>query len=62
MKLFHTKEPIVFNHLEIPMPQKKEFKAMSELLRDAEKYDNAGEKEISKALLTDLCEYIQRLK
>jgi hypothetical protein len=45
-----------------PMPQKKEFETMHELLNDAEKYDNASEKEASEAVLTILCEYIERFK
>ena len=45
-----------------PIPPKKEFATMLELLRDAEKYDNESEKEASEAVLTTLCEYIERFK
>lgn len=42
-----------------PTPPKKEFETMLEMLRDAEKYNNAGENEVSDAILTHLCEYIE---
>jgi hypothetical protein len=49
--------------LEIPpMPPKKQFATMLEMLRDAEKYDNEGEKDVSIAMLTNLCEFIERYK
>lgn len=41
-----------------PPPAKKEFLAMLSLLRDAEKYDNAGDSEISESILKTLSEYI----
>ena len=44
--------------LEIPIPPKKEYKNMLELLRDAEKYDVQGEKEIAKDKLKVLTKYI----
>ncbi len=47
----------------IPLiPQKKQFSTMLEMLRDAEKYDNEGEKDVSDAMLTNLCEFIERYK
>ncbi len=45
-------------HLAFPIPTKKEYKNMLELLRDAEKYDIAGEKEIAKNTLKTLNDYI----
>lgn len=45
-----------------PVPPKKEFATMLEMLRDAEKYDNESEKEASEAILTALTEYIERFK
>ena len=49
--------------LEIPpMPPKKHFSTMLEMLRDSEKYDNEGEKIVSNAMLTNLCEFIERYK
>ena len=49
--------------LEIPpMPPKKQFATMLEMLRDSEKYDNEGEKDVSIAMLTNLCEFIERYK
>jgi hypothetical protein len=45
--------------LEIPTPPKKDFETMLELLRDAEKFDNAGEKDVSNATLKNLCEFIE---
>ncbi len=44
--------------LEIPVPPQKEYKAILELLRDAEKYDNQGEKEIAKDTLKVLSKHI----
>jgi hypothetical protein len=46
----------------LQIPPKKEFATMLELLKDAEKYDNENEKEASEAVLTILCEYIERFK
>jgi hypothetical protein len=43
-----------------PPPPKKEFETMLELLRDAEKFDNAGEKDVSNATLKYLGEFIER--
>ena len=43
-----------------PPPPKKEFEIMLEILRDAEKFDNAGEKDVSNATLKTLCEFIER--
>lgn len=49
--------------LEIPpMLPKKQFSIMLEMLRDSEKYDNDGETEVSIAMLTNLCEFIERYK
>lgn len=45
-----------------PIPPKKQFATMLEILRDAEKYDNEGDKEVSDAMLTNLCEFIERYK
>lgn len=41
-----------------PPPSRKEFITMLSLLRDAEKYDNAGDSEISESILKTLSEYI----
>jgi hypothetical protein len=43
-------------------PLKKEFSTMKEMLKDAVKYDDAGEKEVSIQILTNLCEFIERYK
>ncbi len=43
-----------------PPPPKKEFETMLELLRDAEKFDNAGEKDVCFATLRNLSEFIER--
>lgn len=44
----------------IPTPPKKQFATMLEILKDAEKYDNEGEKELSNKMLINLCEYINK--
>jgi hypothetical protein len=43
-----------------PPPPKKEFETMLELLRVAEKFDRDGEKDVSNAILKNLCEFIER--
>lgn len=49
--------------LDIPSPPlKKEFLTMKEMLKDAIKYDNACEKEVSIQILTNLCEFIECYK
>jgi hypothetical protein len=45
-----------------PMPKKKQFATMFEMLRDSEKYDNEGEKDVSIGMLINLCEFIERYK
>src|SRR5690554_3296925 len=40
--------------------QKKEFSTMFEILKDAEKYDEAGEKEVCKSMLETLKNYIDK--
>jgi len=45
-----------------PIPPKKEFSTMLEMLRDAEKYDTENENECRDTILTGLCEYIERFK
>jgi hypothetical protein len=45
-----------------PIPPKKEFSVMLELLRDAEKFDAEGEKELSSDLLTILSSYIRKVQ
>lgn len=45
-----------------PIPPKKKFETMFEILRDAEKYDSEGEKEVSDRTLAGLCEYIEQCK
>lgn len=47
-----------------PPPQKKEFKTMLEILRDAEKFDNANEIDVRNNTLQNLVDYINdfRLK
>lgn len=42
----------------IPMPQKKEFASMSQLLHDAERFYNNDELEVSKNVLKILQKYI----
>lgn len=44
---------------QIPVPAKKEFETMLELLRDAEKFDIADEKELSLITLSNLYDYIK---
>ncbi len=65
--MFWTREPKkavgALGMLEIqPILPKKQFETMLEMLRDAEKYDNNGEKDVSTAILTNLCEFIERYK
>jgi hypothetical protein len=43
-------------------PLKKEFSTMKEMLKDAVKYDDADEKEVSIQILTNLCEFIKLYK
>lgn len=43
-------------------PIKNEFLIMKEMLKDAVKYDDVGEKEVSIQILTNLCEFIERYK
>jgi len=47
-----------------PPPPKKEFETMLEILRDAEKYDNANEIDVRNNTLQNLVDYINdfRLK
>lgn len=45
-----------------PPPLKKEFSTMKEMLKDAVKYDDAGEKDVSIQILTNLCEFIEHYK
>lgn len=42
-----------------PPPPKKHFVTMLEVLKDAEKYDNSGDIDVSKKLLKTLCEYAE---
>jgi len=44
---------------QIPVPAKKEFETMLELLRDAEKFDTADEKELSLITLSNLSDYVK---
>lgn len=48
----------VFN----PPPIKKHFEIMQEMIKDASKYVNAGEHEISDKILSALVEYINKNK
>jgi hypothetical protein len=57
-KITHTAKGHIF--IPPPPPPKKDFETMLELLRDAEKFDNAGEKDVSNATLKNLCEFIER--
>lgn len=41
-----------------PMPPKKEFETMFEMLKDAEKYDHTEEYGVSDMILKDLVKYI----
>lgn len=45
-----------------PIPPKREFQTMLEILRDAEKYDNGNDIEFRNALLTTLIEHIEIFK
>jgi len=45
-----------------PIPAKREFETMLEILRDAEKYDTGNDIEVRNALLTTLCEHIEIFK
>ena len=45
-----------------PIPAKKEFEIMLEILRDAEKYDTGNDIEVRNVLLTTLCEHIEIFK
>jgi hypothetical protein len=45
-----------------PIPAKREFQTMLEILRDAEKYDNGNDIEVRNVLLTTLCEHIEIFK
>lgn len=66
MSIFWKREDQKWSQMPIgvllPPPPKKQFATMLEMLRDAEKYDNEGEQEVSNAYLTNLCEYIERYK
>jgi len=43
-----------------PLPSKKEFQIMSELIADAEKYDNKEEPELSNESLQSLIGYVEK--
>lgn len=45
---------------DIPVPPRNEYQNMLELLKDSEKYDSSGEKELSINLLETLSTYIGR--
>lgn len=45
-----------------PITKKKEFQTMYEILKDAEKYDNANEKDVCISTLTILSEFIEKYK
>ena len=45
--------------LDIPLPARKEFVNMLELLKDAEKYNNQGENKITIGVLKNLNIYIE---
>lgn len=57
-RIEHTAKGHIF--IPPPPPSKKDFETMLELLRDAEKFDNTGEKDVSDATLKNLCEFIER--
>jgi hypothetical protein len=42
-----------------PLPRKKEFETMLELLRDAQKFDDFGEKYVSHLTLKNLSNFIE---
>ncbi|MBU0941738.1 MAG: hypothetical protein KKD36_09940 [Bacteroidetes bacterium] len=48
--------------LSFPIPAKREFQTMLEILRDAEKYDNGNDIEVRNVLLSTLCEHIEIFK
>ncbi len=59
MKNFKSLEKhLVFN----PPPMRKHFETMLEMIKDASKYTNAGEHEISDKILSALVEYINKNK
>ena len=45
-----------------PPPPKKEFKTMLEILRDAEKFDNANEIDVRNNTLQNLVDYINEFR
>lgn len=45
-----------------PPPPKKEFETMLEILRDAEKFDNANEIEVRNNTLQNLVDYINEFR
>ena len=45
-----------------PPPMKKHFETMQQMIKDASKYTNAGEHEISDKILSALVEYINKNK
>ena len=63
---WNRKEKTVYNGLGIlelpPVPAKKEFSTMLEMLKDAEKYDSENENECRDVILNGLCDYIERFK
>lgn len=48
--------------INIPPLQKRQFSVMYELLKDAEKFDNIGEKDVSIEILTTLRNFIEQYK
>ena len=46
----------------LPIPAKREFNVMLEILRDAEKYDTGNDIEVRNVLLTTLSEHIEIFK
>jgi len=63
---WNRKEKVVIGNLGPllmpPIPAKREFETMLEILKDAEKYDNGNDIEVRNALLTTLCEHIEVFK
>lgn len=64
--IWKRKEEIVYGKLGPlsvpPIPVKKEFKAMLEVLIDAEKFDVSGEIALRNAMFSALVEYIEQYK
>lgn len=57
-----SSDDIIIPQYRLPTPPKKEFETMLQVLRDAEKYDKAGDVEVRNYLLTALSDHIEKFK